>query len=415
MYYNTISEETIKDNIEEWKNQPRNPQADPKWYTGLGTELMNMPARAIDKLIAPIRPDDGQVLPSRSDPKNMGIGAHLVEGLTDLAPFWVGAQIAGRALSVLPTPITKIAGLALQHAPKVAGALYAYLSNKAENSILHQSLGVDKETADELAWRSALVHTSAILTPAAIASQSLAKTVASGAVLNIPFGMVDRGWSSKVLEDHGHSDMAKQYRIFDMEALMLDSMLGVFFGGMHSKQFKDTSLRLINDLKDGITDRLITKHANKSSSPVLHTNYEAHNDHMDTLAHGVDRLSRGEYPIFDENKLKNIAENSIEDPHFKSHLPELEPQPVRELQEHIKEQKISPPSDMEQVVSAKLEDYKTIDEHASQRVSELEKVSPELAKEVHEALHEEVQFSKLVKDNNLFQVAIDCFLRTGGH
>ncbi|KJZ81500.1 hypothetical protein DJ66_1178 [Candidatus Liberibacter solanacearum] len=446
MYYNNISEELLKENLEEWKKSPRASFPDPKWHTGLGTEILNMPARAFDKLVAPIRPDDEESLSHqglahtfRSDPSTMGLGAHLVEGLTDLVPFWVGAQLAGRALSYMPTPITKVAGLALsgvsglalKYAPRVSGAvskvatvpnvggaLYAYVSNKAENSYLHQAQGLDKETADELAWRGAMVHTAAMLTPAAIASGSMAKTLASGAALNVPFGMVERGWSSKVLEDHGHSEMAKHYRVFDMEALMTDGLIGAFFGGMHSKQVRNTSLRLIRDLKDNITDRLIYKHANQSSSLDLHTSYEAHKAHMDTLAHGVDSFSRGEHPSFDQEKLKFMAENSIEDPHFKSHLPEAEPQPIRETtQDTI----ITDASNFkEEGLTASSEGYSPspfseIDEHASQRFSELEKRSPELAKEVYENHHEEAQFSKLVKDKNLFQVAIDCFLRTGGH
>lgn len=256
----------------------------------------------------------------------------------------------------------------------------------------------------------------ALLTPAALASQSVAKTLASGVGLNVPFGMVERGWSSKVLEDHGHSEMAKHYRIFDMEALMTDALIGAFFGGMHSKQVKNTSLRLIRDLKDGITDRLIYKHAVKSSSPHLHTSYEAHKAHRDTLAHGVDSLAKGEYPSFDQETLKFMAENNIEDPHFKSHLPEAELQPIRETTQE------SPGalSPKEERLTAGSEGYapspfSEIDEHASQRFSELEKRSPELASEVYTTTQEEVSFSKLVKEKNLFQVAIDCFLQTGGH
>lgn len=426
---------TLEENIELLKHQPRTPPPTPKWHTGLGTELLNVPMRSFDKLIAPIRPDEAYT--SRSDPSTQGIAAHLVEGLTDLAPFWVGAQLAGRALSVLPTPITKLAGFALQGVsgvamkyaprmasaiskvatvPNVAGAIYAYASSKAENSYLHQSQGLDKETADELAWRGALVHTAAMLTPAAIASKSILKTVASGAALNVPFGMIERGWSSKVLEDNGHSKMAKQYRIFDIEALMTDSLIGLFFGGMHSKQVRDTSLRLISDLADGITDRIIYRHANKSSSPFLHTSYEAHNAHMDTLARGVDSLSRGEHPSFDSDKLNTIARDSIEDPHFKSHLPELEPQPIKDITQDP-QKAFSFKEEMSFGVDEKTTatPFSEIDPHASERFSRLEKESPEKAMEIKTELNEEVHMSNLIKEKNLFQVAIDCFLRTGGH
>ncbi len=323
MYFNAVSDENIRDNIKEWAERPR-VSPDIKWYTGLGDEILNIPSRSFDKLIAPFREEThdqpNYYRGSRTDPHSVGTGAHLVEGLTSLAPFIAGTALAGKLLSFIPTPPTLSAGLALQSAPLAAGALYAYLSHKAESSIHHQIEGVDKETADALAWREAIVHTSALLAPGAIASQSIAKTVASGAVLNVPFGMVERGWSSKVLEDHGYPDMAQHYRIFDMESLITDGLIGAFFGGMHSKQVQNMSLRLVNDLKEGITERLPYKHGVKSSSPGLHTSFDAYEAHTDTLAHGVDSLVRGEYPHFDQEKLQTIADNTLEDPHFKPHI-----------------------------------------------------------------------------------------------
>lgn len=252
VYYSSISEEMLKENIEELKHRPRVPSPDISWHTGLGTELFKFPLRSIEKLLAPVMPEDEPT--SRSDPRTQGLIAQFVEEASSVVPFWVGAHLAGKVLSVMPTPITKIAGVALQglsglalkYAPRtasavskvatipnVAGALYAYVSSKTENSKLHQSLGLDKETADELAWRGAMVHTAAMLTPVAIARKSAFKTVASGAALNIPFGMVDRGWSSRVLEDNGHHEMAQQYRILDMEALTADALIGLFFGAHH--------------------------------------------------------------------------------------------------------------------------------------------------------------------------------------
>ncbi|QOI69847.1 putative endolysin [Liberibacter phage P-PA19-1] len=480
MYFSSISDDQIRDIIEEWKNGPRNPPLTPKWYTGLGKEVINTPARALDKLVAPFREEvhdnPDYYRDSRSDPNTMGVGAHLVEGLTSLAPFAAGAALVGGALSLMPTPVTKLAGIVLRYAPQAVGALYAYLSHKAESSMLHQTEGLDKETADALSWREAIVHTSALLAPAAIASQSIAKTVASGAVLNVPFGMVERGWSSKVLEDHGYSEMAQHYRIFDMESLITDGLIGAFFGGMHSKQVQNMSLRLINDLKEGITERLPYKHAVKSSSPGLHTNFDAYEAHTDTLAHGVDSLERGEYPHFDQEKLQTIADNTLEDPHFKPHLSEPEPQPQhkdhsdrqkpgehqaerphterggveRELSERERankessERKVSvgeshnhPPFDVgrDQKLDPKgdtqgadftdaphakfdaatfTESLSRVDEQTVHRFSELTKKHPVEASEALEGLQEKLQRTKEVKTRSLVKEAINCFLRTGG-
>lgn len=166
------------------------------------------------------------------------------------------------------------------------------------------------------------------------------------------------------------------------------------------------SLRLIGDLKDGISERLIYHHANKDSSIGLHTSYEAHKAHMDTLAHGIDRMAQGEHPTFDTDKLTTIAQNSIEDPHFKSHLPLEDPQPVKHQIPEIAEK----PFD----TKAKTPFF-DIDEHASHRYAELEARSPEVAKDVHERVKEDVDSNTIAKKHNLYQVAIDCFLRTGGN
>ncbi|UKY34139.1 hypothetical protein Q7L83_05400 (plasmid) [Candidatus Liberibacter asiaticus] len=476
MYFNAVSDEDIRDNIKEWAQRPR-VSPDIKWHTGLGKEVINMPARSLDKLVAPFREEThdqpNYYRGSRTDPHSVGTGAHLVEGLTSLAPFIAGTALAGKLLSFIPTPPTLSAGLALQSAPLAAGALYAYLSHKAESSIHHQIEGVDKETADALAWREAIVHTSALLAPGAIASQSIAKTVASGAVLNVPFGMVERGWSSKVLEDHGYPDMAQHYRIFDMESLITDGLIGAFFGGMHSKQVQNMSLRLVNDLKEGITERLPYKHGVKSSSPGLHTSFDAYEAHTDTLAHGVDSLVRGEYPHFDQEKLQTIADNTLEDPHFKPHLPE--PEPLPQYKEHSDRQKPSEPlaehphpkrkeveRELSEIEGAKKEssarkffdegspdhspfkgernqkldpmrgadftdaphakfDATTfteslphVDEQTMHRFSELKERHPVEAREVLEGLQEKLQGTKEIKTKSLIKEAINCFLRTGG-
>lgn len=68
--------------------------------------------------------------------------------------------------------------------------------------------------------------------PAAVGGKLLAR-IASGVGINTSFGALNRFAMSETLEDNGYKDMAKQYQVFDKQAIAVDAVLGASFGGLH--------------------------------------------------------------------------------------------------------------------------------------------------------------------------------------
>lgn len=72
---------------------------------------------------------------------------------------------------------------------------------------------------------------SAVRTAAATAVRA-APDIAYAAGTNIAFGMAQRGLTAKTLRDGGYNEMANQYDVFDRQAIAIDAVLGVAFGGV---------------------------------------------------------------------------------------------------------------------------------------------------------------------------------------
>lgn len=72
---------------------------------------------------------------------------------------------------------------------------------------------------------------SAVRNAAATAVRA-APDIAYAAGTNIAFGMAQRGLTAKTLRDGGYNEMANQYDVFDRQAIAIDAVLGVAFGGV---------------------------------------------------------------------------------------------------------------------------------------------------------------------------------------
>ncbi|HAS0837762.1 TPA: hypothetical protein ACHFNM_000838 [Enterobacter hormaechei] len=59
-----------------------------------------------------------------------------------------------------------------------------------------------------------------------------APDIAYAAGTNVAFGMAMRGSTASILRDNGYEDMAAQYDVFDKQALAIDAVLGLAFGGL---------------------------------------------------------------------------------------------------------------------------------------------------------------------------------------
>lgn len=59
-----------------------------------------------------------------------------------------------------------------------------------------------------------------------------APDIAYAAGTNIAFGMAQRGLTAQTLREGGYTEMANQYDVFDRQAIAIDAVLGVAFGGL---------------------------------------------------------------------------------------------------------------------------------------------------------------------------------------
>jgi hypothetical protein len=59
-----------------------------------------------------------------------------------------------------------------------------------------------------------------------------APDIAYAAGTNVAFGMAMRGSTASILRNNGYEDMASQYDVFDKQAMAIDAVLGLAFGGV---------------------------------------------------------------------------------------------------------------------------------------------------------------------------------------
>lgn len=141
---------------------------------------------------------------------SQGIAAQVIHGLGQFAPA-IGASVIGG-------PVVGAAA--------AAGSTYeqAYQDALAK--------GVDEQTARTVAAEQSGFNAVGMGLPAAVGGR-LATRLLSGVGINTAFGGLNRFAVGETLEQNGYADMAKQYRVFDGQAILIDSVLGAAFGGAH--------------------------------------------------------------------------------------------------------------------------------------------------------------------------------------
>lgn len=146
----------------------------------------------------------------KPDAGSQGTAAEVLYGLGQFAPA-IGASIIGG-----PT----------------VGAATAFGSTYEQSYQDFRAKGVDEYTARNLAAQQSSFNAAGMALPAAIGT-TLATRIASGVAINTGFGGLNRYSVGETLEEKGYSDMAKQYRVFDGQAMLVDAVLGGAFGGAH--------------------------------------------------------------------------------------------------------------------------------------------------------------------------------------
>lgn len=146
----------------------------------------------------------------KPDAGSQGTAAEVLYGLGQFVPA-IGATIAG--------------------GPAV-GAATAFSSSYEQSYQDFRAKGVDEATARNLAAQQSSFNAAGMALPAAIGS-TVATRIASGVAINTGFGGLNRYSVGDTLEERGYADMAKQYRLFDGQAMLVDAVLGAAFGGAH--------------------------------------------------------------------------------------------------------------------------------------------------------------------------------------
>lgn len=146
----------------------------------------------------------------KPDAGSQGTAAEVLYGLGQFVPA-IGATIVGG-----PT----------------VGAATAFSSTYEQSYQDFKGKGVDESTARNLATQQSLFNAAGMALPAAVGT-TLATRIASGVAINTGFGGLNRYSVGETLEEKGYTEMAKQYRVFDGQAMLVDMVLGGAFGGAH--------------------------------------------------------------------------------------------------------------------------------------------------------------------------------------
>lgn len=146
----------------------------------------------------------------KPDAGSQGTAAEVLYGLGQFVPA-IGATIVGG-----PT----------------VGAATAFGSTYEQSYQDFRAKGVDEDTARNLAAQQSSFNAAGMALPAAVGT-TLATRIASGVAINTGFGGLNRYSVGDTLEEKGYTEMAKQYRVFDGQAMLVDAVLGGAFGGAH--------------------------------------------------------------------------------------------------------------------------------------------------------------------------------------
>lgn len=121
--------------------------------------------------------------------------------------------------------------------------------------------------------------------------------IAYAAGTNIAFGMAQRGLTAKTLRDGGYSEMANQYDVLDRQAIAIDAVLGVAFGGVgrfinSRRVYKRTKFSPVDI--DAALAANAAHHAEIDIAPGVPINVLSRNSHIQALRKAMSDVSQGD-------------------------------------------------------------------------------------------------------------------------
>lgn len=121
--------------------------------------------------------------------------------------------------------------------------------------------------------------------------------IAYAAGTNIAFGMAQRGLTAKTLRDGGYSEMANQYDVLDRQAIAIDAVLGVAFGGVGrfiNSRGESTNAPNFSPVDvDAALAANAAHHAEIDISPGVPINVLSRNSHIQALRKAMSDVSQG--------------------------------------------------------------------------------------------------------------------------
>ncbi|EHV0108810.1 hypothetical protein KZ101_003313 [Escherichia coli] len=121
--------------------------------------------------------------------------------------------------------------------------------------------------------------------------------IAYAAGTNIAFGMAQRGLTAKTLRDGGYSEMANQYDVLDRQAVAIDAVLGVAFGGVGrfiNSRGESTSAPNFSPVDvDAALAANAAHHAEIDIAPGVPINVLSRNSHIQALRKAMSDVSQG--------------------------------------------------------------------------------------------------------------------------
>ncbi|ENJ1577932.1 hypothetical protein AB0516_001251 [Escherichia coli] len=121
--------------------------------------------------------------------------------------------------------------------------------------------------------------------------------IAYAAGTNIAFGMAQRGLTAKTLRDGGYSEMANQYDVLDRQAIAIDAVLGVAFGGVGrfiNSRGESTSAPNFSPVDvDAALASNAVHHAEIDIAPGVPINVLSRNSHIQALRKAMSDVSQG--------------------------------------------------------------------------------------------------------------------------
>lgn len=121
--------------------------------------------------------------------------------------------------------------------------------------------------------------------------------IAYAAGTNIAFGMAQRGLTAKTLRDGGYSEMANQYDVLDRQAIAIDAVLGVAFGGVGrfiNSRGESTNAPNFSPVDiDAALAANAAHHAEIDIAPGVPINVLSRNSHIQALRKAMSDVSQG--------------------------------------------------------------------------------------------------------------------------